>query len=278
MKTVIITGGASGLGLALAHEYAAQGYALCIADIQKEQGEIVVEELQSRGSDAFFFHLDVSNEEHWKQLKEEALTHWNKVDVLINNAGVASASLLEDQSLKDWQWLLDINLTGVMLGCKTFLPHMKARDNGHIINTASMAGLLHAPCMTAYNVSKAGVVALSETLKVEVSSWNIGVSVVCPAFVQTNLTDSMRTTIPGVDKTVNRWMAQSSVTADDVAKAVFNGMTKGDFYVLTHRKEKLFWWLKRVSPAALLNLMGKTSGKQIRKIVEKGIGEKDAIF
>jgi NAD(P)-dependent dehydrogenase (short-subunit alcohol dehydrogenase family) len=269
MKTVLITGGASGLGLALAHEFAAQGYSIAIADIQEQQGQTVAQELTERGVDAFFHRLDVTQEADWQTLHREVLSRWGQLDVIINNAGVAAAGLIEDQSIEDWRWLLDINVLGVVLGCKMFTPLMKRRNGGHIINVASMAGLLHAPSMSSYNVSKAGVVALSETLKAELSSWNIGVSVVCPAFFQTNLTNSMRTSIPGVTKTVNKWMARSSVTADDVAKATFKGMKANDFFILTHTKEKLLWWLKRLSPDLLHQLISKTSGKQIKKIMEK---------
>jgi len=269
MKTAIITGGASGLGLAMAYEFSSHGYAICIADIQEKQGREVVQKLQARGTAAFFFKLDVTQESQWLALKDEVLKQWGNVDVVINNAGVAAAGLIEDQSVEDWKWLLDINVLGVALGCKTFTPLMKARNTGYLINVASMAGLLHAPSMASYNVSKAGVVALSETLKVELSSWDIGVSVVCPAFFQTNLTNTMRTTIPGVSKTINRWMEGSSVTAEDVAKEVYQGMSSHRFYVLTHTKEKLLWWLKRVSPGLLHSLISRTAGKQVRKIMEK---------
>lgn len=275
MKTAIITGGASGLGLAMAHEFARHGYAICIADIQEKQGQEVARELQANGTAAFFFKLNVTQESEWLALKDEVLKQWGKVDVVINNAGVAAAGLIEDQSVEDWKWLLDINVLGVALGCKTFTPLMKARDSGYLINVASMAGLLHAPSMSSYNVSKAGVVALSETLKVELSSWNIGVSVVCPAFFQTNLTNTMRTSIPGVAKTVNRWMESSSISAEDVAKAVYQGMTSNRFYVLTHTKEKLLWWLKRVSPELLHSLISRTTGKQVRRMMEK-VGEEKA--
>ncbi len=271
MKTVIITGGASGLGLSLAHKYSAEGYAVCIADIQKEQGEAAVAELTRQGADAFFEYLDVTKEEQWLLLKETVIERWGYVDVLINNAGVAAAGLIEDQSIEDWKWLIDINVLGVVLGCKTFTPLMKARDSGYIINVASMAGLIHAPSMSSYNVSKASVVALSETLQVEFSQWNIGVTVVCPAFFQTNLTKTMRTNISGVTKTVNRWMESSSVTADDVASAVFNGMKHRRFFVLTHTKEKLMWWLKRLSPDLLHTMLSNTVGKQVKKMMERTI-------
>ncbi|GAA3919944.1 SDR family oxidoreductase [Litoribacillus peritrichatus] len=269
MKNVIITGGASGLGLALAHEYAAQDYQICIADMQKELGLQVVEELKARGCNAFFFELDVRSDEGWAELYKEVTKQWQQVDVLINNAGVAAAGLIEDLPMDDWAWLMDINVMGVVRGCKTFAPLMKHQGFGHIINVASMAGLLHAATMSAYNVSKSGVIALSETLRIELAGFNINVSVVCPAFFQTNLTATMRTNIPGVTNTVNKWMASSNVTADDVAKMTYDGMVHKRFFILTHRKEKMLWWLKRLSPEALQQLMIRTTKKQIQRMMEK---------
>ncbi len=269
MKRVIITGGASGLGLALAHEFASQGYRLCIADIQKELGLQIVEELTARGTEAFFFELDVRSETHWNSLYSVIEEKWQGVDVLVNNAGVAAAGLIEDLSIDDWQWVMDINVMGVVRGCKTFAPMMKRAGSGHIINVASMAGLLHAATMSAYNVSKSSVVALSETLRVELDSWDVGVSVVCPAFFQTNLTETMRTNIPGITNTVNKWMESSNITADDVARATYQGFVEKQFFILTHRREKMLWWLKRLSPDALHRLMIKTTRKQIQRMAEK---------
>ena len=267
--SVLITGGASGLGLALAHEYAAQGYKICIADVQTSLGEQVALELNSRGTEAFFIKLDVTNDEDWVTVANVVFERWRSLDVLINNAGVASCGLIEDQSIDDWQWQLDINVMGVVRGCKAFVPMMKKRGQGHIVNVASMAGLLHMPTMSAYNVSKASVVALSETLLIELDNHNVGVTVVCPAFFKTNLTNTMRSAIPGIENTVNRWMSSSQITADDVAKSTFDAMFNGDFYVLTHRREKWLWWLKRMSPKALQVILKKAAKKQLKRAIDK---------
>lgn len=269
MKSVLITGGASGLGLAMAHEYASQGYKLCIADMQVEQGRQVVKDLTDKGAEAFFFELDVRSDEQWQSLYNEIAQRWQGLDVLVNNAGVAANGLIEDQTMIDWQWIMDINVLGVVRGCRTFTPLMKKQGQGHIINIASMAGLIHAATMSSYNVSKAAVVALSETLRIELESSNIGVSVVCPAFFKTNLLDTMRTNIPGVKKTVDRWMNNSGISAEDVARMVYQGMAKQQFYILTHRREKMLWWLKRVSPSVLHRLMIKETRKTIKRMAQK---------
>ena len=221
------------------------------------------------GTEALFFKLDVRSDEDWQALYKELSARWQRLDVLINNAGVASAGLIEHQSITDWQWLLDINVMGVVRGCHMFTPMMKRQGQGHIINIASMAGLLHAPAMSAYNVSKAGVIALSETLLVELDSFNVGVSVVCPAFVQTNLLSTMRSSVPELNKRVSGWMGSSRITADDVAKATYKALVEKEFYVLTHRKEKLAWWLKRLNPAAFHTLLKKTAARQVQRMAEQ---------
>ena len=265
MKSVLITGGASGLGLAMAHEYAAQGYKLCIADMQVEQGQQVVKDLNEKGAEAIFFELDVRSDEQWLSLHNEIAQRWKGLDVLINNAGVAASGLIEEQSIVDWQWILDINVMGVVRGCKTFTPLMKKKEQGSIINIASMAGLLHGASMSAYNVSKASVVALSETLRIELESWNISGSVVCPAFFKTNLTDNMRTNNPGVKKAVDNWMKTSGIQAEDIARMVYLGMEKQQFFILTHRREKMLWWVKRLSPNLLFRLMIKATRIQLKR-------------
>jgi NAD(P)-dependent dehydrogenase (short-subunit alcohol dehydrogenase family) len=164
MKRILITGAASGLGLAMAKKYASEGWAVCIADIQDEEGHEVASQLKDQhGNDCFFQHLDITNEDQWQELVNIISERWLGLDALVNNAGVASSGDIDSLSLKDFQWTVDINLMGAVKGCYFCVPLLK-ESKGMLINIASMAGLLHMGGMSAYNVSKAGMVALSEGL------------------------------------------------------------------------------------------------------------------
>ena len=256
MKRVLITGAASGLGAELARRYASAGYAVCVADLQQEAGEKVVTELRGMGSDSFFYSLNVTSDEQWQALVNEVQQRWGGIDCIINNAGVAASGYIEDLPMKDWQWVMDINLMGVVRGCYYFTPILR-KTKGCIINIASMAGLVHAPTMSAYNASKAAVVALSETLKVELIEDGINVSVVCPAFFRTNLGSTMRSTIPNIQNSLNKLMDGSGITAADVADQVYRDSHAGKFFILTHAKERWFWRIKRFSPDYFHTLLRK---------------------
>jgi len=187
MNKIVITGAASGLGAALAKQYAAQGWSVCIADIQHTAGAQLAEQLAlDHGQDCFFYPLDVTSDEQWVELQNTIASRWKGLDCIINNAGVASSGGIDDQPMKDFQWTLDVNTMGVAKGCHYFTPLLK-KTGGYIVNVASMAGLVHMPTMSAYNASKAAVVALSETLCSELDSYGIKVSVLCPAFFSDKL-------------------------------------------------------------------------------------------
>lgn len=255
-KTVFITGGASGLGKATAIHFARKGYRVCIGDIHEERGIATERELLAIQPDCLFRRCDVSKSEDLEAIRDELVKLWGGVEVVINNAGVAGvAGFIEDTTVTDWDWVLNINLLGVVRGCRTFIPVMKAQGYGHIVNIASMAGLMNAPMMANYNVSKAGVISLSETLRTELSSFGIGLSVVCPAFFATNLTESMRSTVPGMESKVHKMMARSGVSAEDVGKAIYDAVDNDEFYVLTHQQEKRLWQFKRLWPDGFAYLL-----------------------
>jgi NAD(P)-dependent dehydrogenase (short-subunit alcohol dehydrogenase family) len=269
MKKIIITGASSGLGEALAKEYAKQGWSVCVADIQQEAGEALAKKLAAdHGTDCFFHTLDVTSEDQWQALYNAVAQRWKGLDALINNAGVASSGDIDDLPLKDFQWTVDVNLMGVVKGCYFFAPLLK-KQGGYIVNVASMAGLLHVPGMSAYNVSKAAVVALSETLCAELESYGVKVSVLCPAFFQTNLTKNMRATHQGGIKVANRLMEKSSISAADIAAKVYKESLAGKFHILTHMRENMFWRLKRFLPKIYMMQIKRTGKKMHKKMTEK---------
>ncbi len=265
-ERVFITGGASGLGRSIALLYASKGARVCIGDITPEQGVETEKAINDAGGEGLFVECDVRRISDFEKAKDTLVKQWGGVDVVVNNAGVASAGSIEDTTIADWEWILDINVMGVVRGCKVFTPLLKEQGSGTIVNIASMAGLMLAPLMSSYNVSKAGVIALSETMNHEFVGTGVNVCVVCPAFFQTNLTSTMRSSIPGIQSNVNKLMKRSGVTAEDVASDIERAVRKGDFWVLPHKTERRLWYIKRASPSAFDFLMGLESKRWMKKM------------
>ena len=267
MKRVVITGGASGLGKAMVEYYASQGWSVCIADIQKEAGETLVSSLnqqsptnhlpganQQASAQCIFHTLNVTSDQDWCALRDTLNQQWQGVDLLINNAGVASSGKIDNMTMEDFSWTLDINLLGVAKGCHYLMPLLK-QSRGGIINIASMAGLLHMEGMSAYNASKAGVVALSETLHAELGNLGLKVMVVCPGFFRTNLTDTMRTADKNGSALAHDLMNKSKLTSEDIAQQIYQGYEAGQFMLLPHKRERRIWMIKRFLPRLYLKLL-----------------------
>lgn len=247
-RTALITGAASGLGAAMARRFHAAGWEVVVADLDGDGAEAMVAELGDR---ATAIAMDVTRWEDWERARDQ----FGEADVLINNAGVAVGGSLEETSLEDWQWVMDIDLMGVVAGCKAFAPGMRKRGRGHIINVASFAGLAGAPQINAYGTAKAGVIAMSEMLRTELAPAGVEVSVLCPAFVRTRLTETMRAPDSSYHKRVERWMDKSGVTAEDVSETVFRAVKKPRFLLLTHADTRWLWRLKRWFPNVYFRVM-----------------------
>lgn len=247
-KRVLITGGASGLGRALALQYAQQGCRVCITDLNDGAADTVCAELKALGASALYVHADVTSEQDLQYVADQLVQQWGGLDILVNNAGVAAAGAIEDLSLTDWEWILNINLLGVVRGCKVFVPLFKQQHSGHIINIASMAGLLDVPQMASYNVSKAAVVALSGTLEQELRDEGIVVSVVCPSFFKTNLDQGSRTNDPRLKKQMARLLESGKLSADQVAAYIVDHARLGHFFILPHKEGQRIWLLKQLLP------------------------------
>ncbi|MGN8199329.1 SDR family oxidoreductase [Salinisphaera sp. RV14] len=246
-KRMAITGAGSGLGRALALRYARAGWRVAVTDIQTGRARRVAGEVNDAGGQAMAQTLDTRRDADFAQLMARLDTEWGGVDVFVNNAGVAASGTVADTPQADWDWIVDINLMGVVRGCRAALPALRA-SRGHIVNTASFAAIANAPGMASYNVTKAGVLSLSETLRAEERGHGVGVTVACPAFFATNLMESFRSTAPGRDALVAKLMARSGVTADDVADQIFDAVARRRFLVLTHRDTRWQYRLKRLQP------------------------------
>ena len=253
----IVTGAGSGIGRSFALELANRGGHIICADINLESAKQTVQLIKEKGGVAYAYQCDVTKKEDIDQLAEEAekiLKH--PVTLLINNAGVGLGGKFDDMSLEDWEWCMNINLWGVIHGCRAFVPKFKQHKRGAIINVASAAGFTAAPEMSVYNVTKAGVLALSETLSAELKKHKIGVNVLCPTLVPTNIIKSGR--IPGrYSKLVDyALMNLALTTSDKVAKLSLNRLDAGKLYTVPQIDARLFWRMKRTSPAGYAKFLG----------------------
>ncbi|MDE2400170.1 MAG: SDR family oxidoreductase [Burkholderiales bacterium] len=254
-QTAVITGAGSGFGLELARLGAARGLNLVLADVQQDALDKVYAELSEQGAQVVALRTDVSRAEDVEALAVACQERFGAPNIVINNAGVAHGGLIWEHSQRDWEWVLGVNLWGVIHGVRVFTPLMlEAAKNdptwyGHIVNVASMAGLLNSPNMGAYNVSKHAVVSLSETLYQDLAlvTHQVHTSVLCPHFVPTGIHQSHRNRPtelrsegkPTPSQIIAQAMSTKAVTsgkvsAADTAKRVFDAIEAGQFYVYTH--------------------------------------------
>lgn len=255
-KRAFITGAGSGLGQALCTALAADGWTLGIQDIDESRAQQTLERVRAQGGRGECYIFDVAQFEPFLQAASLFARRHEGVDLVINNAGVAVGGALDAISEAELDWILGINLRGPLNGCRAFLPRLKEQRSGHLVNVASVAGLLAAPELGAYNITKFAVVGLSETLSTEVRHQGIDVSVVCPFFFQTAILDSARgIRSPGQEAMVRKVMARSSAQADEVARRVLEGVGRRELYVLPHLEGRVGWWLKRLSPGLTRKLL-----------------------
>lgn len=254
-KVAVITGGASGIGLAVAKACADEGMKLVLADIAERDLARVSAEFESNGVEVLSLIVDVSKYEEVEALAVQTLKRFGKVHFLFNNAGVGAGSTVWDTTLKDWEWVMGVNVMGVVYGVKVFTPIMLAQDEeGHIVNTASIAGLIAGPSMAAYRVSKHAVVSLSESLYLELEQMNANVSasVLCPAWVKTQIFSSERNRpnalkndgtngFESADPLIKSQLAASvkaviedGMDPDVIAAHVIEAIKAKRFYILTH--------------------------------------------
>jgi NAD(P)-dependent dehydrogenase (short-subunit alcohol dehydrogenase family) len=268
-KTAVITGGASGIGLATARRLASSGVNLVLGDIEDAALASALEGLTKEGAKAVGVHCDVADENDVHALRDEALSQFGGVHVVFNNAGVVGGPTIGTPK-KVWDWVFGIDIGGVVNGINAFVPHFLDQNEGHVVNTASLAGLGGMPGMGAYCASKFAVVGISESLfhELAMSGKDVGVSVLCPGFVRTRIHESHRN-MPNelvsynedpMVKIVND-VASSAVNngidPDDVARAVENAIRTNAFWILTHERvalrttEQRLGWMQGGAPLGI---------------------------
>jgi len=250
-KTAVITGGASGIGLATAIQFSKAGAKIVLGDIEDGPLEHQVNEMRSHGATVIGVHCDVAQESQVEALRDAALKEYGAVHVIFNNAGVAGGSTIGTPK-KIWDWVMSVNLDGVVNGMNAFIPLFLEQNEGHVVNTASEAGLVGVAGMGPYNASKFAVVGISESLFHELANTgkNVHVSVLCPNFVRTRIYESERNMPKELAsyaenpeneeiKKIAAALVNAGIDAADVAKAVEDAVVNEKFWILTHEHSAL---------------------------------------
>jgi len=251
-RVAAVTGAASGLGRAMALAFAREGMDLALGDIDEKGLVETLEALKREDKKGFLMKIDVSKADDVEAFARRTVAELGAAHVVCNNAGVSPIGAAWENTVDEWRWILGVNLWGVIHGVRAFAPRLIAQGAGHIVNTASVAGLISPPGSGAYNVTKHAVVALSETLYHDLRSRGaaVGVSVLCPAYVPTGIADSERNRPAGIsvseksketlarEAMLRKAVASGRLSADDVAAAVVRAVREERFYILTHPRIK----------------------------------------
>jgi NAD(P)-dependent dehydrogenase (short-subunit alcohol dehydrogenase family) len=256
-KLVVVTGAASGIGRATAHAFAREGAHVVLCDLDGARLAEVQAELDAAGLPAESHELDCTCAEAVEDLAAHLFARHGRVHVLHNNAGVVHAGPAEAISLEDWRWVLDTNLWTVVHGVRAFVPRMIAAGGGHLVNTASMAGLVGLPRVSAYCASKAAVVGYSEALAIELGARGIHVTLVCPGAVRTGLFEAGRITLPGdLGQKLGSLIARFGADPERVGREIVEAVHERRFLCTPGSVEMApLWWLKRGSTRVYTSLL-----------------------
>ncbi len=238
-KTGVVTGGGSGIGAGICRCFARHGMNVVVSDVDGASGEKVAGELRDRGARAEAIPCDVSDRGSLQRMADQAIASFGRVDVVCNNAGVFLGGNMRDFTLGDWEWVLSVNLMGVVNGASVFTPHLVEQGSGHIVNTASIGGLVADPSCAPYTTSKFAVVGYSEALRADLASDGIGVTILCPGPVATGIDtgDRLRPAHAGTSKassTAAVSIVEQGMPADEVGELVVKGIAENAPYVFTH--------------------------------------------
>jgi len=262
-KVTIVTGAASGIGRAICEELSRQGAVLVMADIQREGLERAASDLTGGGGRAQTAYLDVSKVEQVQALIDRVVSEHGRLDFIFNNAGVAIAGEARDLNIDHWRRIIDVNLWGVIHGTNAAYPVMIRQGFGHIINTASLAGLVGSPTMIPYATTKFAVVGLSTSLRAEAEGFGVKVSVVCPGFIRTGIFDSA-TYVNAKQEALEARLPVKPMDVGEAARIILRGVARNKAIIVFPFHGKLLWWLQRIH-SSLTNPLARKTVREFRE-------------
>ncbi|MDY6795479.1 MAG: SDR family oxidoreductase [Actinomycetota bacterium] len=248
-KTAIVTGGASGIGRALCQELARRGARVIAADLNRELLDETIRGIKSGGGDAEGRVLDVTDHQGVREIVEEVAERHGRLDFMFNNAGIGVMGEALDYSYQDWKKVIDTNLYGVVNGVAAAYPVMARQGSGHVVNTASLAGLIPVPGLASYTASKYGVVGLSNSLRMEGAAYGVKVSVVCPGLIRTPLYNTIAMLNLDRDKVLED--APRGMPPDRCVEVILRGVERNRAIILVTAGTWILWPLQRISPALM---------------------------
>ncbi len=271
LRYALVTGGASGLGQAFCWHLAQKGWHVVVADIDEHGAEETLAVLQARGGQGQIELLDVTDYMAWQALVEKLRSQWPRLDLLVNNAGICGAGKISEFPLADFRHIWEVNLMGVVNGCHACLPWLlETAPGGHVVNIASIAVALNAPTMSAYNTSKAGVVAFSETLSGELLKSGVGVTVVMPGFFYSQLLKKGTFYDEQLRQIAEEYTHNAEFAAPDVVIQTMRAIERRQLYVVLARKARIAWRLRRLAPAWFQKVVARVFERDCRKVSGNG--------
>lgn len=272
-RRILITGAGSGLGKALALLFAKNGCRVACTDLKLETAQQTLAEIERSGGQGLALAQDVSSDTSFDEVIDLLKQRWGGLDVLINNAGVATAGTVAESPLQQWRFAININLMGCVRGSRAAAQLMSEQGGGHIVNVASFAGIANPPALASYNATKAAVISLSESLRFEMFPHQVGVSVACPSFFKTALLETSQqqatpgdgSSAPQMEKIVHRLMERATVTSEDVAADIYDAVIKNRFLIITHADARQRYHIKRIAPEMFFKMARKATEKFLQK-------------
>ena len=245
-RYALVTGAGSGLGRAFCKQLVFDDWHVAVTDVDFSAAEQTLASFNSTSGLGEVHQLDVTDSDAWQRVHDQLRTKWPRLDLIVNNAGVCASGEIGDMPVDVFRRVLDVNLLGVLLGCHTMVPWLK-EASGQVVNIASIFGFLAPPSMAAYSVSKAGVIALSETLYGELRPHGVSVTVAIPGFFATQLVEQGQFSDPIHRRIAEQFVRKADVTSEEVVRCTLDAVERGHLYAIIGRKARWLWQLKRLT-------------------------------
>jgi NAD(P)-dependent dehydrogenase (short-subunit alcohol dehydrogenase family) len=271
VRYALITGAASGLGRALAVRLARDSWCVGIADVDENESYETLRLVEAAGGAGRVEPLDVTRIDLWQVLVQRLQAAWPRLDMLVNNAGVACSGQVGVTPLENWRWLIETNLFGVIHGCHACLDWLKQNPRrASLVNIASISAVLAAPAMATYNVAKAGVLALSETMACELHATNVKVTVACPGFFRTRLLDGARFQTQFERQWAEFYTDSAPLNCEQIADQIVRAAYCGKLHVFLPARARWAWYLRRIAPSLWIKFVGAGYARDIAKFQAMG--------